>query len=91
MTEYPSAPKDTPGGEPNSLAAGRVDGTPQPDPSPLAAAAAGAVGPGALAAAETGDAEGGLTPDDVAALDRMASRVGVDAIVRFLSRRRNGS
>ena len=90
MTEYPSAPKDTPGGEPHSIAADRVDGVPQPQPSPMAAAAAGAVGPGALAAAETAE-EAALTPDDIAVLGRMARRVGAGAILRHLEGRGDGS
>ena len=85
MTNHPSPDMASPD------AADRGDSAPAADPSPMAAAAAGAVGPGALAAAERGGdpTAGDLTPDDIATLSRLVRRVGVGAIRRFLERPRD--
>src|SRR4051812_26296347 len=73
-------------------------GVQAPQPSPSAAAAVGAVGPGALAAAEVSgeadqiakpapamDASGALTHDEIETLTKLVQKVGgVDALIRWM-------
>jgi len=78
------------------IGADQGDSVPAPKPSGLTAATAGAVGPGALAAAEASvnlsgtEVGSGLTPDDVEVVRRLAQRMGgIDALIRWLERHRD--
>jgi hypothetical protein len=96
MAKQETAEKATTGSESPSSGADQGYSAPPPTPSPMAATAAGAVGPGALAAAETAidertaEAESGLTQDDRAILRGLVRRVGgVDALIRWLEQHRD--
>ena len=71
------------------IGADQGDSMPAAKPSSSAAVSAGAVGPGALAAAETSpetvqEAECGLTRDELEDLRKVARRLGgVDALIRW--------
>lgn len=80
------------------IGADQGDSVPVPQPTPMAAEAAGTVGPGALAAAETPveasrraqaeralEAGGGLTEDERETLRGLVQRVGgVEVLIRWL-------
>jgi hypothetical protein len=94
QTENPTSARGGPAG----IDANQGVGVHAPQPSASAADAAGAIGPGALAAAETpreasriarpgraAEAGGGLTHDEMESLRGVVQRVGgVDALIRWL-------